>query len=173
MGTYEHRKENMSNIELLPCPFCGCDAPGFLKDGAHWYVECDECNASTYFGLTKLAASRWWNCQTKDKWVSVEDRLPDKDGAYLVIRNGGIKGWVGLFELCSECEMYGRWYWPRANGKRDEQMFAVTHWMPLPDSPTTVCGHPVEVSEDMPEDTIVITDGKYRVEITNIGEAEK
>lgn len=106
-------------------------------------------------------------------WIATEDMLPDRNGAYLVVRDGGIKSWVGLFELCTECEMYGRWYWPRANGKRDEQMFTVTHWRPLLDPPVTICGHPVKTSEDIPEDTIIVTDGKYRVEITNFGEADE
>ena len=59
----------------------------------------------------------------KQEWISVDERLPDKEGKYLVCTTNGNIG-VGDFidyygkgtHLCFAC-------------------WAVTHWMPLPEAP--------------------------------------
>ena len=54
------------------------------------------------------------------EWISVNDRLPERHGEYLVSRRCRPKGWV--------C-MYAPIGWIVNNG------YPVTHWMPLPDPP--------------------------------------
>lgn len=51
------------------------------------------------------------------EWISVKDRLPDKDGRYLVVEDYSSK-WVGV------CSM--------RNGKFDTD---ISHWMELPHAP--------------------------------------
>ena len=52
-----------------------------------------------------------------NKWINVEERLPEKNGRYLVVEANHYK-WVGV---CSMRE-----------GKFD---FGITHWMSLPEPP--------------------------------------
>ena len=70
----------------------------------------------------------------QSKWISVEDKLPDKEGCYIVTeKNGNGKVYVTERVLL---------YW--ANGpswcmswqERDIDKIKVTHWMPLPAPPT-------------------------------------
>ncbi len=59
------------------------------------------------------------------QWVSVEDRLPNKKGTYLV--SFGLNGNVAT-------RMFKSGYWwggIRPHSKND----CVSHWMPLPDPP--------------------------------------
>lgn len=67
------------------------------------------------------------------EWISVEDRLPEKEGRYLVVE----KNKYGKTTI----DMRYLLYW--ANGPdwsmswqdRDVHGIKITHWMPLPDSP--------------------------------------
>jgi hypothetical protein len=72
-----------------------------------------------------LEASHLYNAgyRKQSKWISVDERLPDREGKYLVCTTNGNIG-VGNFidyygkgtHLCFDC-------------------WAVTHWMPLPEAP--------------------------------------
>lgn len=116
-----------------------------------------------------------WN-DSRGTWISVENRLPEPfewvllkcqfagDGEDAIVT--GRKG--------NTAPALERTWWEMLRG---QLITNVTHWMPLPDPPITICGHPVKVSEDVPEGiiavsngegTIIVTDGRYRVEITNI-----
>lgn len=53
------------------------------------------------------------------EWISIKDKIPEKDGRYLVFEKGNYYGWVGVLSLRE-----GRW---------DSEN--VSHWMPLPESP--------------------------------------
>lgn len=57
-----------------------------------------------------------------DNWISVAERLPDRDGRYLVYRKGG-------YDISSF--MYGIGFFGIAE-------HGITHWMPLPDKPKGV-----------------------------------
>lgn len=60
------------------------------------------------------------------EWISVKDRLPDKDGQYLVY---GLGVTVAFLNMRDEC-------WDDADGDdywKDLDYF--THWMPLPEAP--------------------------------------
>ena len=67
------------------------------------------------------------------KWIPVSERLPDKDGAYLVRWKNKS---VGDAEYESRCGSFGYWldiYWDK-----DAEWYPyvdITHWMPLPEPP--------------------------------------
>lgn len=55
-------------------------------------------------------------------WISVEDRLPDVEGKYLVcIANGRVHIDYFIDDYCNGHPAFGR--------------YAVTHWMPFPEPP--------------------------------------
>ena len=58
------------------------------------------------------------------KWISVKDRLPEKNGTYLTYTE---KERIHLDCFCIYPN-HGTQFWVRGNGK-------VTHWMPLPQPP--------------------------------------
>lgn len=100
------------------------------------------------------------------EWISVEERLPEEDRRYLVCCTEWTHGRATMRYRCL------------AHFRKDRAQFwdpvtwgsplkTVTHWMPLlpfPPQPE----FDIITDETMPEDTIVITDGKYKVVITNL-----
>ena len=64
-----------------------------------------------------------------NKWISVEERLPDKDALVLCI---GAKGgmFLGFIRSYYECQNGAYTYVPNSRGCR-----YTTHWMPLPEPP--------------------------------------
>lgn len=52
-----------------------------------------------------------------NEWISAKERLPEKDGRYLIVEKHFSK-WVGVSSM--------------RNGRFD---FEITHWMPLPSPP--------------------------------------
>ena len=59
------------------------------------------------------------------KWISVEDRLPEKAGKYLVHAHHWVKG---VPSIITTALFYG--------GKWDKyNAYTVDHWMPLPEPP--------------------------------------
>ena len=66
----------------------------------------------------------------KEKWISVDERLPDKDGMYLIFspytnKEGGIV-------YCNRFLTKGSVIFPE---RSFESLSKVTHWMPLPVPP--------------------------------------
>lgn len=78
------------------------------------------------------------------KWIPVSERLPDKDGEYLVWYEEGYRKDYGLHEIGIipfevDCEGFGVWYErfdPKSLGSlgSDWEEIHVTAWMPLPPS---------------------------------------
>ena len=58
---------------------------------------------------------------TANKWISVDERLPEKTDEYLIVKNGKIT--IGYFS--AEYKKFALW-------NRDQK---VTHWQPLPEPP--------------------------------------
>ena len=63
----------------------------------------------------------------QSEWISVEERLPEENGEYLVYTK---YGWfdVERFKLWDDDDTDGGYWW--------EYEGIVTHWMPLPEPPT-------------------------------------
>ena len=56
------------------------------------------------------------------KWISVNDRLPEDGESVLTYKNGNVD--VQVYEKNRNGWIQGNWFWPMAT---------VTHWMPLPE----------------------------------------
>jgi hypothetical protein len=59
----------------------------------------------------------------KDEWISVDERLPDKDDIYLVCLSG-LPADFDRFVLCEDEDFTG--YFEHSK---------VTHWLPIPEAP--------------------------------------
>lgn len=67
------------------------------------------------------------NARLKDaqRWIPVSERLPERDGFYLVLEN--VNQVAGYYHWC---KVFG---WNTDGGRTNIQ--SVTHWMPLPEPP--------------------------------------
>ena len=78
------------------------------------------------------------NGVTVQEWISVDDRLPDKDGCYIVTaRDEGCSCGDGIWydTVVIEAEYYkGEWSW-NENGTEYDITDLVTHWQPMPNPP--------------------------------------
>lgn len=75
-------------------------------------------------------------------WISVEERLPDKEGKYLVTAYDGITPDVLYFykryPYCNKGIRTDRPVWCACDQYGDFEEDSVTHWMPLPEPPEEV-----------------------------------
>ena len=78
------------------------------------------------------------NGVTVQEWISVNDRLPDKDGCYIVTAcDEGCSCGEGIWydTVVIEAEHYkGEWSW-NENGTEYDITDLVTHWQPMPQPP--------------------------------------
>ena len=78
------------------------------------------------------------NGVTVQEWISVKDRLPDKDGCYIVTAcDEGCSCGDGIWydTVVIEAEYYkGEWSW-NENGIEYDITDLVTHWQPMPQPP--------------------------------------
>ena len=75
------------------------------------------------------------------EWISVEDRLPDKDGKYIVYQEWlygnkiEITYWTCNYNGFEE-HLKGKSMWYNYDSEwGDYEMDDITHWMPLPENP--------------------------------------
>jgi len=59
-------------------------------------------------------------------WISVDERLPEEDGVYLVACSELGKRYVHVKSYDADLNMWDRW------AKYDKWDLRITHWMPLP-----------------------------------------
>jgi Lar family restriction alleviation protein len=95
-------------IELLPCPFCGCEAE--IREGSHthdtWFVRCTACQIKTVISYTKDEPISEWNKRTSTPEQSIAVALSPLNEAWeefkrIYISIGGtrnprqphLKGW--------------------------------------------------------------------------------
>ena len=109
--------------------------------------ECDEGTRDLYDmrevadGIADFLIA---NGVTVQEWISVKDRLPEKDGSYLVVSNYfgnhqsiNVRSFAKAGETVSEYDLAGEknvWY------RYDIEcgylsINSITHWMPLPQLP--------------------------------------
>ena len=116
---------------LKSCPFCGTSAGVCAKEGL-FAAACDTwgCYGSFAESLGRLVFSSYaeaiaaWNRRASG-WISVDERLPEEEGEYLVARSGLAYG-VATFAVSPGGAPSGIWSLPR-----------VGHWQPLqpPEAP--------------------------------------
>lgn len=87
------------------------------ESGSCELTDCKSCKARSL--VNKLLEA---DCGKQSEWISVEERLPDREGTYLVYT---YKGVIKFGDF--------RCYY----AKNDKPQFNcdVTHWMPLPFAP--------------------------------------
>ena len=78
------------------------------------------------------------NGVTVQEWISVDERLPEEDGCYIVTAcDEGCSCGDGIWydTVVIEAEHYkGEWSW-NENGTEYDITDLVTHWMPMPNPP--------------------------------------
>ena len=137
------KKDDMS--ELLPCPFCG--EPVLWReygDGSgnilHFDNDCSMAERMPFFFISYALAVAFWN-RRASPWISVEERLPEK--------NTEVLAWVEVDERVEKgFPEFLRYYWGMKriadivpwrsmwdNSVLDESYFKVVAWMPLPKPP--------------------------------------
>lgn len=83
------------------------------------------------------------NSVTVQEWISVDDRLPEKDGGYLVVINYfshqsiNVRSFAKAGETINEYDLAGeKNVWYRYDSEYGYvSTDSVTHWMPLPELP--------------------------------------
>ena len=84
------------------------------KENREGYKECTNC------GMLNVPTA---DVQPVSQWISVKDRLPDKDGWYLVCKHNRVR----VAEWCKDC-----WY-NESDLPIDD--CTITYWQPLPELP--------------------------------------
>lgn len=130
---------------LKPCPFCGA-APELEDHRTIWRVGC-QCGAGvlgerapepdgsepdSYWAGIRQTAIEAWNRRALmareavevPQWVSVQERLPKAYHSVLVVNEYGVP--------ILACWSGERWF----NDDVTDPLHYVTHWMPIPASPT-------------------------------------
>ena len=65
------------------------------------------------------------------EWISVEDRLPEKDGKYLVARMEGSQYSISVRKFRKEVPCW----WTGYCGHWERRTNGIKYWMELPDAP--------------------------------------
>ena len=123
---------------LKSCPFCGgvaeLNAPGYEHYSPCWF-KCTQCGAEGPTKASELEAQEEWNRRAQerfDRWISVKDRLPEREGRYLV--------W-GLTTFVSDHADESNGYWETkivnyyVNYGKKYFDCKVKCWTPLPEPP--------------------------------------
>ena len=97
------------------------------------YKDLNEVNEACRMGMEALERS---------KWIPCSERLPEKDGAYLVA--GAKVGWIGVKQFSKRKTLTAGWgqqvdtsdaWWELDEDDYPVWCPFVTHWMPLPEPP--------------------------------------
>ena len=126
MAEYIEREALMRRIKEIHCAEC---------DSYHG-VRCRACWVDDT--LDYIDSEPAADVATVQEWISVTDRLPDKDGCYIVTAcDEGCSCGDGIWydTVVIEAEHYkGEWSW-NENGTEYDITDLVTHWMPMPNPP--------------------------------------
>ena len=66
-----------------------------------------------------------------NEWISVNDRLPEKDGKYIVARREGSRYSISVRKFRKDVPCWYSGYC----GHWERRTNGITHWMPLPEPP--------------------------------------
>ena len=101
-------------------------AENLIGHGVTVQEDCKDCAEATQNCIVKLQ-EQIAELRSAQEWVSVEDRLPEESGMYIVTANDGHAQRVSFVQWQKKNRMWNltgaRSYW------------RVTHWMPLPHPP--------------------------------------
>ena len=126
MAEYIEREALIRRIKEIHCAEC---------DSYHG-VRCRACWVDDT--LDYIDSEPAADVATVQEWISVTDRLPDKDGCYIVTAcDEGCSCGDGIWydTVVIEAEHYkGEWSW-NENGTEYDITDLVTHWMPMPNPP--------------------------------------
>jgi hypothetical protein len=116
------------------------------ETGSEWNEYINECQEKEqepkiwYYDFH--AKSLYEQGYRKQEWISVEERLPDKEGEYLVFtQNKNINVMPFFTKRDASAAIYGQGFcvWERGRRTNDDDWWKpvkyVTHWMPLPQKP--------------------------------------
>lgn len=115
----------MARIELKKCPFCG--------------AEVDTVSVKEKDGNLCIKVKR------KDRWIPCSERMPEKDGEYLVFTE-----YEDVFKCTFDSNYESKWGFEQDYRDPDTLGWAgttwtavetVTHWMPLPEPPESEAQH--------------------------------
>ena len=67
----------------------------------------------------------------RDKWISVEARLPEKDEKCIFFASGNNAAYIGQYDYTGR---YGAVKFKKRDG-RGTVLYTASHWMPLPELP--------------------------------------
>lgn len=126
----------MSEIELKPCPFCGKKI--YSEDcGLHVDVNCRSTDCALSGVEISYIFEEQWNrlpiedalrqriaeLESTQRWVPVEERMPESDLNVMLYCSGTKTSYVGYYDGIE---------WEYKSPHWQEK---VTHWMPLPPMP--------------------------------------
>ena len=126
------------------CMHCGAKLETTYLESRLYAVRCPDCHTITLIEARNPIMAEH-AVGAKNEWISVKDRLPDKDGAYLVLDEDG-EVFATNFDSCIDdpSERFGNWSEQYDNatwGWTGSEWFPndrITHWMPLPEPPEDV-----------------------------------
>lgn len=142
---------------ILPCPFCGSsdieEDWGCLMESHPEYqygdITCKNCQGSMsielegreiYGGASNKLISKWNTrvcdiSSLNDGWISVEDRLPQKNVEVLVLSKLGvdIDKWGSLSSRYAGTPLAA--HAENCEGFTNYGFGEITHWRPLPEPP--------------------------------------
>lgn len=103
-------------------------------------IDCKgmKCNICDYYGCEyRMQAESLYNAgyrrQREGEWISVEERLPEKDGRYLVAMKDGDKYHISTRRFKRAEPPI--WYKGHTFGYWAKQTYGVRFWMLLPEAP--------------------------------------
>lgn len=98
------------------------ETKAFVKANHHYHSKDDFDKAHTKTLAELEAEYLTEQGYTKQEWISVDERLPNKHESVLVLSNAG---YISIDGLCGE------------NIWLEHRIIKVTHWQPLPQPPKT------------------------------------
>lgn len=102
------------------------------KDICRVKLNCnDVCNPISACDALKYAERAVEAGYSKQEWISVDERLPDNDGKYLVAREECGRYSISVRKFRKEVPC---WYTGYC-GHWERRTNGITHWMPLPEPP--------------------------------------
>lgn len=140
-----NEKQQINIDALKPCPFCGGKAvvlsgSRYYSNDFTFYATCLACGVETpRTSRTIESAHTAWN-RRQSSWIPVTERLPEKDGKYLVAIKYGDGYVVSTRKFRKETSCW----WAGASSRWERRTAGVRYWMPLPEMivPVTI------ISED-------------------------